>query len=317
MHHAIRDALAEAQGASEFVIAGNIDIRGFSRFSLEVESAETAFFIKKFYLKALSEYIPPEAFFKLTGDGMLFVLPYDERDFQAKVANVLHQCVRLVEDFPRLLDDEPMINFEVPRQLGVGLSRGAACKLYTGSKVLDYSGKVLNQASRLMDIARPEGVVFDDSYGYGLLPEETQRRFERKDVFLRGIAEDKPLSVYYVPGMTTISERHLRPLREPKWHTLNSGPLTLAKITTDSFSFDLPTAPLSTSDVTVLLTHELDKQGRVSVDLYSEDVLEGAVVRRVGNQWEVKIPVDRIRAALGKPWKATWPFKIIAKYPEA
>jgi hypothetical protein len=39
--------LDSATGRSELVIVVTADIRGFSKFSLEVESVETAIFIKK------------------------------------------------------------------------------------------------------------------------------------------------------------------------------------------------------------------------------------------------------------------------------
>jgi len=49
MHREFRELLERATGFSEFVVAVNVDIRGFSPFSKTVESPEVAMFIKSLY----------------------------------------------------------------------------------------------------------------------------------------------------------------------------------------------------------------------------------------------------------------------------
>jgi hypothetical protein len=53
MHRDFRALLDEARGISEFVFAVNVDIRGFSDWSLTVDSAQTAIFVKKIYAKLI------------------------------------------------------------------------------------------------------------------------------------------------------------------------------------------------------------------------------------------------------------------------
>ena len=66
----------------------------------------------------------------------------------------------LVEAFGQITANDFMINFPVPQRLGVGVARGTATRLASGGQVLDYTGRCLNLAARLMDKARPYGVVF-------------------------------------------------------------------------------------------------------------------------------------------------------------
>lgn len=105
-----------------------------------------------------------------------------------------------------------MVNFDVPGNLGIGLARGAATSLTSGDKVLDYSGRPLNLASRLMDLARPSGVVFDTSLGHELLPESTQEQFFQESVYVKGIAESAPISVYCLKGRTRVPDFNKSPM---------------------------------------------------------------------------------------------------------
>jgi hypothetical protein len=105
-----------------------------------------------------------------------------------------------------------MINFDVPSELGIGLSRGSATSLTAGKKVLDYSGRPLNLASRLMDLARPSGVVFDSRFGFNLLDPEMKKRFREDSAYVKGLAESRPMAVYCLDGYTEIPESNKHPL---------------------------------------------------------------------------------------------------------
>jgi hypothetical protein len=56
MHTEFRKLLDDATGVSEFVLAVNIDIRGFSSFSMRVESPETAIYLKRVYTRIIEDY---------------------------------------------------------------------------------------------------------------------------------------------------------------------------------------------------------------------------------------------------------------------
>jgi len=73
-----------------------------------------------------------------------------------------------------------MTNFPTPDKIGIGITRGSVCCIMSGSKILDYSGRNLNLASRLMEMARPSGIVFDESFGLDLLSDEKKVFFYQK-----------------------------------------------------------------------------------------------------------------------------------------
>lgn len=69
-----------------------------------------------------------------------------------------------------------------------------------------------------MDLARPSGIVFHSDVGFELLSDEHKRLFERDgEVYIRGIAEEKPVTIYYTKTLTTISSYTKTPIREPIW----------------------------------------------------------------------------------------------------
>ena len=228
MHRDFKRLLRNARGESEFVIALNIDIRGFSEFSMTVDSSETAIYVKRVYAEIIEQFFPKSKFFKPTGDGLLVIEGFTERTLERRVFETVNACLTLVKEFPNLTSDDRMINFEVPPRLGIGASRGAACRLVSGTKTLDYSGRVLNLASRLMMHARPKGLVFDSAFGPELLTKEMIERFDSDTVFLKGIAEDTPVTVYYSRDVK-IDEIARRPLSEIVW-LKNDRQFTLRQI---------------------------------------------------------------------------------------
>jgi class 3 adenylate cyclase len=212
MHNEFKTLLHSAEGQSRRVVAVFLDVRDFSSFAGIAESTDTAEFLKVVYIKALDEYFPDAEFFKPTGDGLLILLGYQRETLTDAVRSVVDRCIRLVEAFPALCDDDQMINFDVPKKLGVGIARGSATSLSAEGKVLDYSGRPLNLASRLMDLARPGGIVFDDRFGFELLEEDTQELFRKDFAFIKGLAESIPMTVYCLDGYTEIPEHNKKPL---------------------------------------------------------------------------------------------------------
>lgn len=151
--------MQDAEGFSDLVVVVFLDVRGFSTFAGMAESGEAALFLRRVYLNIVDEYFPDSAFFKPTGDGLVIVRHFDRSNLGDEVTSAISTSLRLVEAFPHLTERDPMVNFEVPTSLGVGIARGAATRLASGDLTLDYSGRPLNLAARLMDLARPRGVV--------------------------------------------------------------------------------------------------------------------------------------------------------------
>jgi hypothetical protein len=104
-----------------------------------------------------------------------------------------------------------MVNFDVPVSIGIGLARGPATRLESEGKILDYSGNTLNLGARLMDLARPKGIVVDSSVGKKLLERAVGKAFLETDVYLQGVAETEPVTVYYDAKFTQIPEVNRHP----------------------------------------------------------------------------------------------------------
>ncbi len=229
MHREFRKLLTDAEGISKFIIALNIDVRGFSDFSKQVDSQDVASYIKRVYMKLLDTYFQDISFAKATGDGLLIALSYTERNLSQVATKTMESCLEALRDFGSFCNDDPMVNFEVPRQLGIGMSRGSACCLISGRKVLDYSGSVLNLASRLMDFARPSGIVLDANFQATLFPKNIQQLLAEDEVYIKGIHEDSPLKILYTRDCVKIPEEAKKPLHGTEWHT-EKRELTLKEI---------------------------------------------------------------------------------------
>jgi class 3 adenylate cyclase len=210
-------ALVEAQGRSEFVLVVVADIRGFSDFSTRNESPNIAMFIKRFYLQLLENYFGSANFVKPTGDGLLMTFGYSEQNLKPVVETVIRACMRCLAEFSTICKDDPMINFAVPQQIGFGIARGTACCLYSGEEILDYSGHLLNLASRLNDLARPSGIVIDGNFMRSVLPEDLLSAFGEQKVYLRGIAEAEPVNILYLNGHVEVPQSALSPLASDTW----------------------------------------------------------------------------------------------------
>ena len=185
-----------ANGRSEFVIAIMCDIRGFSNFSKNHEAPDIAMFCKRFYVKLLEDYFADTDYAKATGDGLLLLFRYSENDLHKVAGSVLKSCLKVVKDFPNLMKNDPMINYQVPDSVGFGIARGTAFCLYSDKEVVDYSGQTLNIAARLNEFARPRGVVIDSSFMMSVVPADIRNQFYVDTVFVRGIAEEYPRQVF-------------------------------------------------------------------------------------------------------------------------
>jgi hypothetical protein len=317
MHRLFRSELDSAIGVSEFVIAQNIDIRGFSDWSLQVDSAQTALYIKKVYAKLIDRYFANASFVKPTGDGLLVVEAFEEAALNETATRTIKGAMEIVQTFPELCANEDMINFPVPTDIGIGVSRGTASRLASADRTLDYSGRVLNLASRLMDSARPRGVVFDDGYGINLLPEGIAKQFHPDSAYLKGIAESKPLTVHRWPKEVEIPPWQQRPLNEERWeHKMIN--MTLKEIRESSFRryrVQLTPPPLHGSPVEVEVAYPgISPGGRKTTA--TRYLWVKPTLSKAGGLQYAQIDLDdlneRLTAAQMKP---LWPAAIKISYP--
>ncbi|HET7844774.1 MAG TPA: adenylate/guanylate cyclase domain-containing protein, partial [Xanthomonadales bacterium] len=202
MHRLLERALPGAKGESRHVIAMVADIRGFSSFSKQNDSADVASYVSKVYLRLISEFggVSSDAFFKTTGDGLLFVFPFEEADLEETYNKVVGNAMKCHDSFGDFAKGIRMINFETPRAIAFGISRGSACALVSsldGARmVLDYSGHKLNLAARLQDLARPSGVILEGSPDVELLQPALREQFTSTDIYVRSVAEKNTIKVF-------------------------------------------------------------------------------------------------------------------------
>lgn len=256
MHRELKKLLHSATGDSRFVVVVFLDVRGFSSFAKLAESSESAVFLKSAYTTILDDFFPTASFFKPTGDGLLVILDYTEDTLQAAVQNAVEKSVELVELFPTICADDPMVNFDVPGELGIGLARGAATRLTSGDMILDYSGRPLNLAARLMDVARPSGVVFSDALSLELLEPELASRFEGDRCYIKGLAEDLPMQVHYLAERTIIAENYKRPINRTRVQAEPSRTVTAGHLESmGSFRFALTGEPVDRDKIELVASH--------------------------------------------------------------
>jgi len=211
----MRDLLPMAHAESCQVVATFIDIRDFSTFALTAESFDSACYLRAVYTVILRVYFPDADFCKLTGDGLMLIhhLPQSRAAVLHKVTSVLSRALRLVDEFAVITAHDIAINFPVPTSVGVGVARGSATRLVSGHFVLDYNGRCLNLAARLMDKARPRGVVFADKHAHRLIAPRLAAYFTADEVCLRSIAAEYPIPVHITDDVL-IAARDREPISD-------------------------------------------------------------------------------------------------------
>lgn len=191
------------------------------------DSSQSAVYLKSAYTKILDDFFPNASFFKPTGDGLLVVLDHEEETAAETVCTAVQSSIRLVECFPSITEGDLMVNFDVPEQLGIGIARGSATRLVSGKQTLDYSGHPLNLAARLMDLARPSGIVLDGRLGFGVLPKAVADRFTEESVFVKGIAETTAMTAYALADRVSIPQANRYPINSFRQHSTTDEKITL------------------------------------------------------------------------------------------
>ena len=249
--------LETASGQTEHVVALIFDIRGFTNFcKCEGDSVNIANFVKRIYIKVISEYFPDGAFYKPTGDGMLIVFRCSTGK-EGEIANATAQkAVKLVGEFSTLCKGDKLVYFRTPSNIGVGISRGSACCISSNNEIIDYSGKPLNIAARLSDMARPFGVIFDESISSCVPTKELENNFLSDNVYIKGLAEEEPIKVYFTKK-TIIPSSFKKPLDEPEWvyDTSSLEVQILEKLTGREYIKTLSKTPLDASQIIFRLTY--------------------------------------------------------------
>lgn len=288
MHRELRDRLPNAAGVSDLVVVVFLDVRGFSSFARMAESSEAALFLRSMYTQVLDNYFPDAAFFKPTGDGLMIIRHYDEKTLESVVFDSISQGLQLTKDFAGLCSDDPMVNFDVPTELGVGIARGAATGLVSDGYTLDYSGRPLNLASRLMDLARPTGVVYDTNLTKGLTtPADLGADFIEEQVYVKGIAELSALTIYRSKAVS-IPAANRRPLvGVPFEEALDS--MTFKQLAQMGRFIHRPTQePIDPDSVALDYWYpSTDGRGNRVEGMSRRGTLEPVEVRRAASGWEV------------------------------
>lgn len=317
MHREFRELLEKATGASELVVAVNVDIRGFSSFSKTVDSLQAALFIKRVYMKLIDEYFSNRSFFKPTGDGLLIIIPYNEENLEDVLNKTIISCLNVVVNFSSFCSSDPLINFNVPGKVGIGLSRGSACRLFSEDKTLDYSGSVLNIASRLMDLARPSGIVFDANLGIELLQDEVIKKFEEDDAFIKGISEGEPIDIYRTENIR-IPPLNKQPIGDIKWEVEKyTQKLKQIKDFGPWFAYKLPSKPINRDQIKVKISHPGVIRGRKRTEIALSFDFDNFVYYLEAGKPNVRISFDSLAKRLEEQKvKDNWDVDIEIIYPK-
>lgn len=322
MNTELRKLLENAKGSTEHIIAIVLDIRDFTPFCLKTESFDVANFLKRIYIRIIDEYFPYASFYKPTGDGLLIIIPYTRESLKETVIKTMQSCLSLLQNFGKLHEGDDMIYFPTPDKIGIGVSRGTACCISSDATIVDYSGKVINLASRLNDFARPCGIVFDFSLGWMLLPKEIQELFLSDNVYVRGIAEDKPIPIYYTKEYTIVPPSRKTPLKEPRWieqHLTDSYRTLKENCETGitEYTFDLEEKPLDEKQIYLEVRVPYGKRGYRYCDLYPGKSI-GVSYREHGTKRYIEIDSAKLLKVLTRfGAKEDTNIRFYATYPSA
>lgn len=242
------DQFKKAEGRSEFVIAVVCDIRGFSKFSLNHEAPDIAMFIKRFYVKLLEGYFSDAIYAKPMGDGLLMLFTYSENTLAQVSEKVLKGCTDALDNYPAMLQGDPMLNYELPNKIGFGVTRGTASCLFASREIVDYSGQILNLASRLNDFARPSGMVVDGNFQLEVIPEQLRKLFSEDAICIRGVAEIDPRKIY-ISNTVSIPESARQPISSYEWEKVTKKlKYSEVKKLGNRYTINLPSEP-ATADL--------------------------------------------------------------------
>jgi len=305
MDKKLLDLLKDAVGRSEYVISLFIDIRGFSDFSRSIDSVDLGIYITKIYEKILSGYFPDATFSKPMGDGLFVAISCNKNNIREIANEVVKNCIKLIQEFGDLCKGEDMITFPVPDKIGIGLTRGSVCCIHVGGDVVDYSGKTLNYAARLMDKARPSGLMCDNESFNKILSPELMEKFNADAICLRGVSETQPIGILYTKDTVIINEEDRKPITEPKWEkekiTYRFGTI---KTLADTFRFTLKNKPLRTDSIVLTVSYPKYHNGKLIPNVWTFLTLRASdgklKYEQIGSKHLVLINMKHVKESLVK-----------------
>ena len=165
-----------------------VDIRGFTRWSEDIEAFQYSDgFVNEFY-KILNNYFSDADLLKTLGDGAMIVKKIDESITSdllvAIIAANIDRIKHVESEFKELCTVfSELHGCETELHLGWGLVRGDVKSLNGNS---DFIGANINRCARLCGIARPFGIVIE-RVDFPHLPHDSHYNFVESERKLEGI----------------------------------------------------------------------------------------------------------------------------------
>lgn len=282
--------LNDAQTESLHVVATFVDIRGFSNFAVRGGSFDTAYYLRSVYSTILKDRFADRDFFKLTGDGLMLIhhLPTETKEWPLVMRSIVERARALVNDFGTITSGDYAVVPPVPQFLGIGIARGNATRLVSSGITLDYTGPCLNLAARLMDKARPSGVVFSDTHSEAMLGDDLTE-FKSDAVCIRGIAEEVPVTIYTTSDVV-VSQRDREPLSGLRRVWSEATPVPVAEVRKyGSYPFYLERRPYSDEVAEVRVSYDEYRDGEVDGNYFFDEAGE---LEESPSGWLVRLELE-------------------------
>jgi len=229
----------------------------------------------------------------------MIIVPYNERNFVRRFNQVIVDSLAVLDTFSSICDGDPLINFETPANVGIGISRGSACKIVSEGRVVDYAGRVLNLTARLMDLARPAGVVFE-GINLAILGEPLRGNFASKHVFLRGVSESAPIEIFYTKDATIIPDRWEKPLEDATYQSLKRSD-TLANMRKfKTFAMPLDPTPINKEDILVVMKYPVYYNGELQNDVRARKVITKFTCKKEAGEFFISFPFQEFAGELAE-----------------
>ncbi len=165
-----------------------VDIRGFTRWSEDIEAFQNIDkFVNDFY-KILDKHFSDADLIKRLGDGAMVIEEIKKSITSELLIEIVEKNLDIIthvdSDFEKLCDKySEMYGCETELRLGWGLVRGGI-KTLNGCD--DFIGANVNKCARLCNIARPFGIVIE-RVDFPNLPPDSQYDFVESERKLEGI----------------------------------------------------------------------------------------------------------------------------------
>jgi len=191
------------------------------------------------------------------GDGLFIIMKYEKDNLVELMNLAVDKSISLIDNFASLCDDVVQINFPMPDKIGIGITHGSVCCIYNGDKIIDYSGRTLNLAARLMDKARPYGIVGDYDSLIKLLKSELLEMFEEDAVYLRGVSEDKKMRILYKKDNVIINDYDRSQFTDLVWdEVLTSHKLSVLKKIKGNYQIKLRKKPMNLDKIILRISYD-------------------------------------------------------------